>query len=524
MSLPLPKFSLVASLLTLGACATTAESGALEASDEADMAIGSSEVRGATASVRVVHASADAPAVDVYIKGTAAPVIRNLQFGQTSNYLKVPVGAYEFVIRAAGSARRSAPVYTTPSLLLGAGQSITAVASGSLQGLLRGDAASAFRVLPLAENFSLNANRVAKLRIVHGGADAPSVGIDVGDDNPTAPEVGSLARFADTGAAGVSLPSGVPLQVGITAGGARVTSFTTPELPAGANLFAIATGFLAEAPDNFKKYSGNRDGFELLVVGPAGTIGFIKQNPLVYALHASPDAPMVDIFAGSARLYSGISFGELSSGLRVPPGAYTLDVFPAQMGPRPMAAPVFSYATPALGAGERYLAVARGFLAPGAGTSEAGFGITALAVTRAGTLNDDGTTFLHAVPDAPPVTIESRGFYKGSEGVVPNVFRDVAFGASGTKAYSAWYFSNEFRSASFTTLFAGVNPVARFDTTIPEQGFVVVAGALDPRRGASLRTIAIDVRGSRFSRSGVRPSFYNPWTVQTVFGRAPTTH
>ncbi len=53
--------------------------------------------------VRVIHASADAPSVDVYVKGSAAPIVTALTYGQTSGWLDVPPGSYEFELRAAPS-------------------------------------------------------------------------------------------------------------------------------------------------------------------------------------------------------------------------------------------------------------------------------------------------------------------------------------------------------------------------------------------------------------------------------------
>ena len=54
-------------------------------------------------------------------------------------------------------------------------------------------------------------------------------------------------------------------------------------------------------------------GFGLLAVGPDGTIGLIRQNPVVFALHASPDAPAVDIYAGETALTTNLAFGQLST-------------------------------------------------------------------------------------------------------------------------------------------------------------------------------------------------------------------
>ncbi len=132
-------------------------------------------------------------------------------------------------------------------------------------------------------------------RIVHASADAPTVGIDVGADDPTAPEVAALDRFADTGAAGVALPAGPPLG---------------PPPPPLGDLPRQATGF------------------SLMAVGPTGLVGTIAQDPTVFALHASPDAPAVDIreATSDALLIDNLAFGQLER-VQVPPGDYTLDFY-----------------------------------------------------------------------------------------------------------------------------------------------------------------------------------------------------
>ena len=55
------------------------------------------------AMVRAIHASANAPQVDVYVKGNPTPVVTGLSYGQTSGWLEVPQGSYTFELRAAPS-------------------------------------------------------------------------------------------------------------------------------------------------------------------------------------------------------------------------------------------------------------------------------------------------------------------------------------------------------------------------------------------------------------------------------------
>jgi hypothetical protein len=131
-------------------------------------------------------------------------------------------------------------------------------------------------------------------------------------------------------------------------------TFTTPALPEGAELYVIATGLVAENPRA-------PDAFTLLAVAETGSIGFIAQNPTVYALHGSPDAPPVDIRVGEALLVQDLAFAELSAPIQVAPGSYDLDFYPTGATP---GVPAASVTTPRVEAGQQYLLIATGFLTP----------------------------------------------------------------------------------------------------------------------------------------------------------------
>lgn len=442
-----------------------------------------------TLKIRVVHASASAPAVDVYAEGVATPLISDLAYGEASAYLEIDAGTYNLQIRAAGAAADSEPVFETGDLDLAADATITAVAAGQLGGA----ADAAFRVLPLIEDFDAAGDGNAIVRIVHAGADAPTVGIDVGNDDPGAPEVAALARFADTGAAGIPLPAGSALQVGIAAGGDTVTAFTTPALPDGAPLFLIATGELGSLPRE-------ATGFGILAVGPTGVVGFIKQNPTVYALHASPDAPAVDIREATSGglLVGDLAYGELGS-VQVPPGSYTLDFLAAGA---PVGDEVAAADTPALAAGERYLAIATGFLAPLAG--EEPFQLLAAADEFA--LDDDAgarVRVIHASPDAPAVDIgTATGLIMDSPRLVTNApFTAITTGEGLAVPAAALTLGVAATGAA--------NAVATFDvtTTAGLRAFAVATGALSPAEGeASFALTLVDTTSSPWAVASLAPN------------------
>ena len=418
------------------------------------------------AMLRVVHGSPDAPAVDIYAEGVSAPLIQDLAYGETSAYLELDPGTYNIQIRAAGAPSSSAPVFETGDLPIPDDVKITALAAGLLSGAP--GSPEAFRVIPLVEDFDAAGAGNAIVRVVHAGSDAPTVAVDVGNDG--APEITDFERFEDSGEAGVPLPAGEKLRIAIWAGNplARVTVFTTPELPEGAELFVIATGLLGKLPREV-------DGFGLLAVGPSGTVGLIRQDPVVFALHGSPDAPAVDIFAGAAELADNLSFGDLSAPIQVSPGAYDLDFRVHDNGP--VAATV---TTPSLAAGERYLAVATGFV----GENE--FTVLPLGDRFALGSTNPFVRVVHASPDAPAVDV---GVVNGGFTAIPGLTNLAYTQASAEPGVNV-------PAASLTLGLAPTGtttPAATFDVT-PTTGlraFAVAAGSL-LGTGESFRLILVN--------------------------------
>lgn len=443
---------------------------------------------GPTFALRVVHASPDAPTVDIWAEGGDAPLFEDVSYGEATDYLDIPVGTYNIQIRAAGSAASSNPVYQTGDLTPLLGAKITAIAAGFLASSNDDDK---FRVLTYREEFSGDAAD-ALVRIVHASPDAPTVALDVGNDSLL--EFTSLERFSDTGNTGLGLPADEALQIAIWAGDPRerVTVFTTPALAAGSELFVIATGSIAKLPRE-------TDGFALLAVAPTGALGFIRQNPTVYALHASPDAQAVDIFAGDVELVDDISFAELSDGIQVPPGTYTLDFFAHSPGAiRPPGTPSASLDTPMLDAGERYVAVATGFLNPDA-PGEQPFQLLAYRDDFAFDALNTRARAVHASPDAPAVDI---GTATGNQ-ISAVVFDSLSF-AIGSAGEGA-----AIPQASLTL---GVAPagqtttVATFDvTTIADlRAFTIAVGALNPDVGEeAFRLVLVNTSATPWTASEI---------------------
>jgi hypothetical protein len=330
--------------------------------------------------LRAVHASPDAPPVDIYANGGI--LLDNVPFGAASGWLTVPADTYTVEIRAAGAPASSAPVFSADLPLMG-DIDYTVVATGFLGST---DPADSFRVVPLVENWGNIDTESLRVNIVHASPDAPAVAIDVGNDGTL--DVPSLATFAETGAAGIPLPAETALAAGIRLPtGDGVTAFSLPPLPKGGEVTVIAIGELAGHP-SFDT------GFGLLALFRDGTSARILQDPVVYALHASPGAPAVDILAGGAPLATDVAFRELSGAIQVPPGMYDLDINVAGTDTT-----VDTFTTPMLEAGQRYLATATGVV---------GGAVPFQLVYTVDDFRDDDQSrvqIVHASPDAPAVDI-----------------------------------------------------------------------------------------------------------------------
>jgi len=132
------------------------------------------------ARVRVVHASPDAPAVDVWVNGGKA--FENAPFKGITNYAALDTGTYNVQVVPTGATE---PVVIEADLTLEA-QDYTVVAVGKLEDI---------EPLVLVDNNAAPAEGKAHVRFVHASPDAPSVDIAVKDG----PILFSNIAFKETG-------------------------------------------------------------------------------------------------------------------------------------------------------------------------------------------------------------------------------------------------------------------------------------------------------------------------------------
>jgi hypothetical protein len=105
--------------------------------------VGNDEAR-----VRAVHASPDAPAVDVTVDDGALTLFDGLAFGESSGYVVVPAGEYDVEIRPDTEGDDGPVVFEASSVALDGRSTYTVFALGYLTPDDEGDDAPAFSLLP----------------------------------------------------------------------------------------------------------------------------------------------------------------------------------------------------------------------------------------------------------------------------------------------------------------------------------------------------------------------------------------
>ncbi len=114
------------------------------------------------ASIRVLHTSYDAPAVDVKVDGNTA--FSSLGYGSSSGYASLDAGSYNVSVTPAGE---NSPVVIDADVTLEDGKEYTVIAAGDLA-----------NITPIVvEDMRSPVADMAKIRFAHMSPDAPSVDI-----------------------------------------------------------------------------------------------------------------------------------------------------------------------------------------------------------------------------------------------------------------------------------------------------------------------------------------------------------
>ena len=172
------------------------------------------------ARIRVVHASADAPAVDVYANGGL--VVEALPFKAASGYLAVPPGTYQIQVRVAGTQT----TVLSQSLTLMGGTDYTAFAMGSVT-----DSPQHLQLIAFGDDLRPRDSNTVGIRVIHAATSAPAVDVYVG--GPFAPVTGATPVLTSVpfgvGSGYLDVPVGV-YQGRVTVAGTKTIAIDTPVL------------------------------------------------------------------------------------------------------------------------------------------------------------------------------------------------------------------------------------------------------------------------------------------------------
>lgn len=201
------------------------------------------------AQFRIVHASPDAPAVDVYIDGT--PVLENVSFGDVTDYREIYPGVYDVSIRPADDPDT---VVFESKLPVKPG-SYTIAAEGELSE----EGAQAFVPVILLDEATQPSEGDGLVRLAHLSPDAPTVDVTVAETGDVLFDNVSYSNATDY----QSVPAGnytLEVRAATADGDGDVVTTANVTITEGTASTALAVGYLDPAA------AAGDEPFEVLVL------------------------------------------------------------------------------------------------------------------------------------------------------------------------------------------------------------------------------------------------------------------
>ena len=357
-------------------------------------------VNGSSGAVQIVHASPDAPAVNILIDGEGLDALSNLDYSDSTGFVTLPVGELMLTVEAGGASVIESPFGVA------SGEQATVLAIGEVsENDNELDNLQLLNIGPSGNEDALPAGQ-SRLYITHAAPDAPEVDIylvtpDISSIDNSQPGVPSLSYRSSTDP--IPVPAG-DYRILITPAGSNVIVFDSGSepvnVPAGQEIIIAAvenTGAAkAESPVNLLILNGTDTP---TVLTDADSEAFVR------VVHAAPDAPVVDVFAGEAgsgsatAIVEGLAYADVAPAtdyLNVPSASYDLAIAPAGEG---VSMNVFNENV-GLGANAAYTAVATGFL-----NTTPEFDVLLGQDRTRSIANTSQVRIVHAAPIAPTVDV-----------------------------------------------------------------------------------------------------------------------
>jgi hypothetical protein len=257
-----------------------------------------------TASVRVLHASADAPAVDVAIDGKVE--LSGVSFQQGSGYLTVPAGTRELSLLVDGEEVLS--------------QSVDLDKNGSYSVIASNDVAELeFKVVNDTE---FRDNDVADVTVVHSATVVDGVDINVTAPDAELPQVPTLAGVPFGADATLEDVAAGDYRVRIAPADTSTIAYDSGTLPIGGDVTVVAVNSTKGAsPVSLLAWSDAET--------PVATV--LDNSAEVRIVHAV-DEVTVDVFAGGQLLKEDFTYTSTIPYTKVTAGSLDVAVSPANGG------------------------------------------------------------------------------------------------------------------------------------------------------------------------------------------------
>jgi hypothetical protein len=258
-----------------------------------------------TSNIRVIHTSYDAPNVDVKVNSAVA--ISDLAYGKSSGYATLDARSTNITVTPAGA---DAPVVIDADVVLEENKEYTAIAAGALASITP----------VVVEDDRSSVSDMAKIRFAHMSPDAPAVDIKLNDGNGAV--VFSNTAFKDV--ADYITVDGSTYTFAVTGTGstAEVVVFDPITVTNGTVYTVVAHGTLDDMdnyPFGVRVFVDNGSGdayVDLTTFGSADAM----------VVHASPDAPGVDLLVDDTMAGTNLEFPNNTGYLAVTAGTRNIKV------------------------------------------------------------------------------------------------------------------------------------------------------------------------------------------------------
>jgi hypothetical protein len=352
-----------------------------------------------TAQIRAIHASANTPAVDVFVNGTQ--ISQATAAGQQTGFATVPSGPTRIQIASAG-----APVSTAPidiSVPLNSTLRYTAVAVGDST---QSSGAERLQAVLIEDGGAPPGSDNVKLRVVHG---TPGVGpVDVFISSAAGP-LPAAPTFANLNFASVA-PASAQSAHNIVAGEYRIRI-----RPSGQNTVLYDSGLIRLEPNTDLVAVAMRDAgpgpsespMQMLVFPSTGSANFVRDHRAsLRVAHYIANLPPIDVFLKAPDAANDAASNRIAAGLTFPGETAYLEF---AQGPYDLSAALVNTATGILNVEDLTLtrgtsgsAFAIGLLN---GTGEQAPQWKIFADDRTSVSGQAKVRVIHLVPDAPPVDV-----------------------------------------------------------------------------------------------------------------------